>query len=91
MLVKLYPYAVPPDNYTPYKTMCENPGMELTYGRWDNTLPTISHTQNILRGMEKDFSEDKKKAILDTLTVPKHLFCSDPYWLFRYIKIPLLI
>lgn len=57
------------------------------HGRWDNT----NTTNNILRSMEKDFPEDKKKAILDTLTVPKHLFCSDPYWLFRYIKIPLLI
>ena len=32
--VELYPYAVPPENYTPYRTMAHLPGMELKYIPW---------------------------------------------------------
>jgi len=32
--VELYPYAVPPENYTPYRTMAHLPGMELKYVAW---------------------------------------------------------
>jgi protein O-mannose beta-1,4-N-acetylglucosaminyltransferase len=31
VLIELYPYAVPSDNYTPYRTMARLPGMDLVY------------------------------------------------------------
>ena len=34
ILIELFPFAVPSENYTPYKTMCELKGMFLTYGTW---------------------------------------------------------
>lgn len=34
LLVELYPYAVPAENYTPYRTMCNLPGMRLAYRSW---------------------------------------------------------
>lgn len=86
ILLELYPYAVPGDNYSPYKTMCHLPGMELTYRNWINTNPknNIPHPEYPRHhGGLNDMSAEEKNKILNTLTVPKHLCCSDPYWLFR--------
>jgi len=33
-LVEGFPYGVPADNYTPYKTMLQLPGMDITYHSW---------------------------------------------------------
>ena len=32
--VELYPYAVPAENYTPYRHMAGLPGMDLNYAWW---------------------------------------------------------
>lgn len=34
ILIELYPYAIPAENYTPYKTMSNLPGMRLAYRSW---------------------------------------------------------
>lgn len=39
LLVELYPYAVPAENYTPYRTMCGLSGMRLAYRSW--TVPYL--------------------------------------------------
>ena len=36
ILVELFPYAVNPDHYTPYKTLCHVPGMMIAYRSWAN-------------------------------------------------------
>lgn len=34
LLIEFFPYRVPADNYTPYKTLCNLPGMRLAYRSW---------------------------------------------------------
>lgn len=86
VLVEFYPYAVPGDNYTPYKTMARLPGMEITYRAWEN-----KHEKNNIMHPEypkwhgglQDFPKDEQEKIMKTKTVPTHFCCTDPYWLFR--------
>jgi len=35
ILIELYPYAVPSENYTPYRKMASLPGMNLIYRAWE--------------------------------------------------------
>jgi len=86
VLVELYPYAVPADNYTPYNTMSRLHGMELVYRSWTNThiddnIPHPEYPEH--HGGIESFSKEKQESILNTTTVPTHLCCTDPYWLFR--------
>jgi len=34
LLIEFFPYRVPPENYTPYKTLCGLPGIRLAYRAW---------------------------------------------------------
>ena len=36
IMIELFPYAVNPANYTPYKTLCQIPGMLIAYRAWVN-------------------------------------------------------
>lgn len=96
LLIELYPLYVPGENYTPYKTLANLPGMNIWYGAWSNTHPQLNvpHPDYpAAHGGIKTFSEDLQNKILETKGVPRHLCCTDPYWLFRiyqdtYVHIP---
>lgn len=105
VLIELYPFAVPPDNYTPYRTMANLPGrtffvfffpfkkkdpifagMHFTYRYWVNTHEenNVMHPEwSRLAGGINHLSVEERQKILDTKTVPTHVCCEDPYWLFR--------
>eukprot|EP00160_Parvularia_atlantis_P010250 Unigene2011_Nuclearia_a/m.6262 Unigene2011_Nuclearia_a/g.6262 ORF Unigene2011_Nuclearia_a/g.6262 Unigene2011_Nuclearia_a/m.6262 type:complete len:259 (-) Unigene2011_Nuclearia_a:83-859(-) len=86
VLLELYPYAVPPDNYTPYRTMANLPGMHLTYRYWVNTHEenNVMHPDwSRMSGGIGHLSPEEQKRIIDTKTVPTHVCCEDPHWLFR--------
>jgi protein O-mannose beta-1,4-N-acetylglucosaminyltransferase len=86
ILIELYPFAVPPENYTPYKTLAGLPGNHIVYRSWANT-----HTHhNIMhpeypsqRGGVSDLPADQILNILQTNPIPSHICCSNKYWLFR--------
>ncbi|KAJ3076188.1 Protein O-linked-mannose beta-1,4-N-acetylglucosaminyltransferase 2 [Podochytrium sp. JEL0797] len=86
VMLELYPYAVPSDNYTPYRTMAQLSGMNLVYRAWENKHPenSVSHPDwpEALGGIAH-LSPEEQKTIQDTTTVPSHKCCVDPYWLFR--------
>ncbi|KAJ3349966.1 Protein O-linked-mannose beta-1,4-N-acetylglucosaminyltransferase 2 [Entophlyctis luteolus] len=86
VILELYPWAVPSENYTPYKTMAELHGMGLVYRAWENKHPenSVSHPDwsSSVGGISELPIEEQEK-ILNTDTVPPHLCCVDPYWLFR--------
>lgn len=86
LLVEFFPYRVPADNYTPYKTLCNLPGIRMAYRAWTNTHPenNIPHPEKPANGGGiKHLNETMQQAILESDTVPPHLCCSDPAWLFR--------
>lgn len=85
-VVELYPYAINPDHYTPYKTLASLPGMDLQYVAWRNTImensvsfPERQWDQGGISHLEKD----EQDRILASQEVPRHLCCRNPEWLFR--------
>jgi protein O-mannose beta-1,4-N-acetylglucosaminyltransferase len=86
ILIELFPFAVPSDNYTPYRTLCGLDGINIAYRPWEN-----KHEKNnimypnrpLYEGGIMHLSDAEQKKIRETYTVPKHICCTDPYWLFR--------
>jgi protein O-mannose beta-1,4-N-acetylglucosaminyltransferase len=86
ILIEFYPYAVPGDNYTPYRTMSNLPGMDIVYRKWENKYPenNVMHPdRSLYQGGIKHLPKAEQDAILNDPTVPKHTCCTNPYWLFR--------
>lgn len=86
ILIEGYPYGVPPNNYTPYKTMCNLPGMKIVYRAWacDDPKDVIGYPDKPAeKGGIKHLSEEEQKAILESTTIEPHLCCTNPYWLYR--------
>lgn len=86
ILLEAFPYGVPSENYTPYKTLAGLPGMRLIYRAWENRHPeaTIGHPDRLKRhGGLGHLSPEERQRVLQTATVPSHLCCENPYWLYR--------
>jgi len=86
LLVELFPYRVPAENYTPYKTLCHLPGIRLAYRAWVNTHAenNFSHPEKPANGGGiRHLPDDEQQSILNSTTVPPHLCCANPVWLFR--------
>ena len=86
LIVELFPYRIPADNYTPYRTMARLPGMRLAYKSWTNrhVENTIMHPNRTADfGGIVHLAEDEQHRIMQLGTVPTHLCCKDPVWLFR--------
>ncbi|XP_033125308.1 protein O-linked-mannose beta-1,4-N-acetylglucosaminyltransferase 2-like [Anneissia japonica] len=85
-LVEIFPYAVNPEHYRPYKTLVSLPGLEISYFAWRNMDKenTVFH-----RNAPKEFGGidhlplEEQNKILSSSEVPLHLCCNDPEWLFR--------
>lgn len=86
-LIELFPYAVPAQNYTPYKKMCElDGGSRLTYRSWvcSREEDVVAHPERAPSGGGIIHLEpEEQRKIKETPTVPEHLCCSNPYWLYR--------
>lgn len=85
-LVELFPYAINPDHYTPYKTLTQIPGMDISYSSWQNKIMdnTVVHPNRTKEeGGITHLTLKEQNDILTANEIPKHLCCDDPYWLFR--------
>ncbi|XDV39776.1 hypothetical protein PO909_008965 [Leuciscus waleckii] len=85
-VVELYPYAVNPEQYTPYKTLASLPGMDLQYVAWRNTLEknTVTYPDRPWdQGGIVHLDKEEQERILASKDVPRHLCCRNPEWLFR--------
>eukprot|EP00923_Selenidium_pygospionis_P054936 GHVN01095760.1.p1 GENE.GHVN01095760.1~~GHVN01095760.1.p1 ORF type:complete len:623 (-),score=47.33 GHVN01095760.1:13-1881(-) len=86
IMVELYPFAVPADNYTPYREMCSLPGMDIAYRAWENKHRennVLPPNRTRLKGGLYHLPAEEQKKIRETETVPLHKCCSNPYWLYR--------
>jgi protein O-mannose beta-1,4-N-acetylglucosaminyltransferase len=85
-LIELYPFAVPSNNYTPYRTLCNLKGMNIAYRAWENkhedSNVMFPERHKSLGGISH-LPQDEKQKIIKTHTVPEHTCCTNPYWLFR--------
>ena len=85
MLVELFPFGIPSENYTPYKTLA---GLlvNVSYVAWENAREenslTFPNRPPELGGITH-LPLDKQKEITSTKKIKKHLCCNDPFWLYR--------
>ena len=85
ILVELFPFGIPSENYTPYKTLA---GLlvNVTYIAWENTREENSlvfpDRPPELGGIVH-LPVEKQKEIERTTKIGKHLCCDDPFWLYR--------
>lgn len=85
-VVELFPFAVNPDHYTPYKTLASLPGIDLHYISWRNHIEgnTITHPDRPWeQGGIVHLEKQEQERILASKDVPRHLCCRNPEWLFR--------
>lgn len=85
ILIELFPYAVNPDNYTPYRTLSSIPGMSIIYNSWRNKEKTKSFFHPDYppeEGGIRHLPEKIQAQIMEQEEVPLHSCCSDPAWLF---------
>ncbi|XP_071172661.1 protein O-linked-mannose beta-1,4-N-acetylglucosaminyltransferase 2-like isoform X2 [Mytilus edulis] len=85
-LIELFPYAVSPVQYTPYKTLANIKGLEINYASWENTdqKSTVSHIDYPSEhGGLMHLQSEVQKEIINQEKVPKHLCCDDPSWLYH--------
>jgi protein O-mannose beta-1,4-N-acetylglucosaminyltransferase len=85
-LLELFPYAIPAEEYTPYKTLVELPGMNIAYQFWENTNEdnTITHPDYPpTYGGISHLSKEEQESIKTSQRVKSHLCCENPEWLYR--------
>ncbi|XP_072906257.1 protein O-linked-mannose beta-1,4-N-acetylglucosaminyltransferase 2 [Hemitrygon akajei] len=86
VVVELFPYAVNPEHYTPYKTLASLLGMDLQYVAWQNTKEenSVTHPDRPWeQGGIAHLDRVEQERIVKSKEVPRHLCCRNPEWLFR--------
>lgn len=83
-VLELFPYAVNPDHYTPYKTLANILGIR--YMSWQNRdlTQTVGHADWPCDvGGLGHLSDSQRQNILSQSEVPRHVCCDDPSWLYH--------
>lgn len=83
-LVEIFPYAINPRHYTPYKILCQLLGLK--YRTWKNEKRENSKTHadfHASLGGIHHLPDSKIREITESTEVKPHLCCNDPEWLFR--------
>ncbi|XP_055357659.1 protein O-linked-mannose beta-1,4-N-acetylglucosaminyltransferase 2-like [Paramacrobiotus metropolitanus] len=86
VVVELFPYAVPADSYTPYKTLAGISGVNLIYRAWENkdSANTVVHPNYKPEyGGIIHLSVEEQISINETVPVGPHRCCMDPVFLYR--------
>lgn len=91
LLIELFPFGIPQDNYTPYKTLTQLPSMNIKYAAWTNPKEAEPFNKGhpnrpITLGGLKNFPKSYQSGIKWTKTVPIHKCCYSPFWLYRIFQ-----
>ncbi|GAB1599257.1 protein O-linked-mannose beta-1,4-N-acetylglucosaminyltransferase 2-like [Argonauta hians] len=82
ILIELFPYAVNPEHYSPYKTLVSLPGMNIQYRAWRN-MERKKSVGHLNMGNVDNLPLDHKEQIISQTEVPRHICCNDPSWLYH--------
>lgn len=84
ILLEFFPYAIPPENYTPYRTVANL--LQLIYVSWANQDPSrsVPHPDRPAnQGGIAYLPLVEKETIEHSERVKPHLCCDHPQWLYR--------
>jgi len=83
-MLELFPYAVPPAGYTPYKRLADILGVN--YLSWQNKHRdrSVGHADFPAEfgGLDHISAEERQRIVAET-EVPPHHCCDDPSWLYH--------
>jgi protein O-mannose beta-1,4-N-acetylglucosaminyltransferase len=83
-VMELFPYAVKPEDYTPYKRLAQL--TSIPYRAWSNTIPENSTPHPDFPASLGGISHlppDERIRIMQSTQVPRHRCCDNPEWLYR--------
>lgn len=86
ILVEIFPYGIPAENYTPYRELAKITELHLQYLPWETRDPQQSvgyPDRPPSQGGLAHLKSEERQAVLDNERVAPHLCCSDPDWLYR--------
>ena len=83
ILIEMFPYAVPGENYSPYRTLALLPELEMTYKMWINTNVTRNYSQLGIRKKFENLTPEEFMNIISLKTVPPHVCCGNLSWMVR--------
>ena len=91
ILIEMFPYGIPAEKYTPYKTLAELPTMKIRYASWVNPIKdepfNVGHPEReYTQGGLKNFPASYQAGIRDSETVPEHKCCYSPFWLYKIFQ-----
>ena len=83
ILIELFPYGVPGENYSPYRTLSWLPGIDLSYKMWLNRNVTMNYSQLGVRKKFDHLTPEGFLSIISLKTVPPHICCGNLPWTVR--------
>ncbi len=91
VLIEAFPFGIPTENYTPYKTLAELPAYQLQYHAWSNPYEEAPYNQghpeqSLYYGGLRHLPASYAAGVLATKTVPKHPCCYSPFWIYRIFQ-----
>jgi protein O-mannose beta-1,4-N-acetylglucosaminyltransferase len=83
ILIEMFPYAIPGENYSPYRTLALLPELEMNYKMWINTNVTMNYSQLGIRKKLENLTPEEFINIISLKTVPPHVCCGNLPWMVR--------
>lgn len=83
VLLEMFPYAVPGENYSPYRTLSWLPELDISYKMWVNQNVTMNYSQIGTRKKVDSLTPEDYIGIVSLKTVPPHVCCGHLPWTVR--------
>ncbi len=83
ILLEMFPYSTPAENYLPYQTLALLPGVDLNYRTWSNRNAAMNFAQFGQRKQLEGLTADQLINLITLKTVPPHICCGNLAWNFK--------